>query len=154
MSTSSEATPIETLQADIKTAMKAKDKDRLSTLRMLLSALKNAQIDGGEALDQTQFERLVQKSIKQRQDAASQYRDGGREELAAKEEAEITILEHYLPEQVSDDAIRAAIEAFVAEKGLSGPKAMGPVMGAMRARFGTSAEGATISRIAKAVLAS
>ena len=87
--------------------------------------------------------------MKQRQEAASQYRKGNRPELAAKEEAEIGFLEVYLPDQVGEEEIRQAVEAFITAENLSGPRDMGKVMKAMIEKFDNSADGATISRIAK-----
>ncbi|HEY4590554.1 MAG TPA: GatB/YqeY domain-containing protein, partial [Thermoanaerobaculia bacterium] len=107
----------------------------------------------GSEVDEAGFVSLVRKAIKQREESISQYRKGNREELAAKEEAEIKLLEPYLPAQVDEGQIRAAIEETVAAKGLSGPAAIGPIMKEMLARFGSSADGATINRIAREVLA-
>jgi hypothetical protein len=145
--------PQQRIEADVKAAMKGQEKERLSTLRMLLTEIKNERIRRGSEVDEADFVSLVRKSIKQREDAASQYRAGQREELAAKEEAEIKVLEGYLPAQVDEGQVRAAIEELVAARGLSGPAAIGPVMKEMLARFGASADGATINRIAREVLA-
>ena len=145
--------PQQRIEADLKAAMKAGEKDRLSTLRMLLTEIKNERIRRGSEVDEAGFVSLVRKSIKQREDSVSQYRAGGREELAAKEEAEIKVLEAYLPVQVDAGQIRAAIEELVSSRGLSGPAAIGPVMKEMLARFGSSADGATINRLAREVLA-
>ena len=145
--------PQDTIQNDLKTALKAGDKERVATLRLLLTAIKNERIDSGAEVDETTFSRLVRKAVKQRNDSATAYRDGGREELAAKEEREAKILEDYLPQAVDEDELRSAIEAFVAAEGLSGPQGIGPVMKTMMSRFGARADGATISRIAKSVLA-
>ena len=145
-------TPLETLQADLKEALKARDADRLSTLRLLLTAVKNEEIEKGEALDQDTFLKVVQRAIKQRKDSVAQYKKGGRDELAAQEESEIEILATYLPAQASEEDIRAAVEAIIAEKNLSGPQAMGAVMGAVMAQLGASADGGTVSRIARQVL--
>ena len=146
------STPQETLQNDIKTAMRAREKDRLTTLRMLLSAVKNERIEKQAELDDDDFQVVVKRLIKQRKDSATQYRDGGREELAAKEEAEIEILEAYLPAQADEAEIRAAVAELIAAEGLSGPKAIGPIMRAMMQRFGASADGGTINRIARDLL--
>lgn len=146
--------PQQRIEADVKTAMKSGEKEKLSTLRMLLTEIKNERIRRkGEEVDEAGFVSLVRKAIKQREDSVSQYRQGGREELAAKEEAEIRILEAYLPAQVDEGQIRAAIEELVASRGLSGPAAIGPIMKEMLARFGSSADGATINRIARETLA-
>jgi uncharacterized protein YqeY len=104
-------------------------------------------------VDEAGFVGLVRKAIKQREESAAQYKTGGRPELAAKEEAEAKILAGFLPAQVDEGQIREAIAALVAEKGLSGPAAIGPVMKEMLARFGSSADGGTINRIAREVLA-
>lgn len=144
--------PQQRIEADVKAALKAGEKEKLSTLRMLLTEIKNERIRRGSEVDEAGFVSLVRKSIKQREDAASQYRAGRREELAAKEEAEIKVLEAYLPAQADEGQIRAAIEELVAARGLAGPAAIGPVMKEMLARFGSSADGATINRIAREVL--
>lgn len=146
-------TPQQRIEADVKTAMKSGDKERLGTLRMLLTEIKNERIRRGEDVDEAGFVSLVRKAIKQREEASTQYRNGGREELAAKEDSEAKMLADYLPAQVDEGQIRTAIEGFVAEKGLSGPAAMGQVMKEMIARFGSSADGATINRITREVLA-
>lgn len=133
--------------------MKSGEKEKLSTLRMLLTEIKNERIRRGGDVDEAGFVSLVRKAIKQREEAATQYRNGGREELAAKEESEQKLLSSYLPAQVDEGQIRAAVEEIVAAKGLSGPAAMGPIMKEVLARFGSSADGATINRIAREVLA-
>ena len=137
----------------MKTAMKSGEKEKLSTLRMLLTEIKNERIRRGSDVDEAGFVSLVRKAIKQREESALQYRNGGREELAAKEESELKMLSGYLPAQVDEGQIRAAIEEVVDAKGLSGPAAMGPIMKEVLARFGSSADGATINRIAREVLA-
>lgn len=146
--------PQQRIEADVKTAMKSGEKEKLSTLRMLLTEIKNERIRRkGEEVDEAGFISLVRKAIKQREDSISQYRQGGREELAAKEEAEMKMLEAYLPAQVDEGQIRAAIEELVAARGLSGPASIGPIMKEMLARFGSSADGSTINRLAKEALA-
>jgi len=144
--------PVDRIQTELKDALKARDTVRRDTLRLLLTALKNEQIARGEALDDNAFQAITKRLVKQRRESAQQFRAGGRDELADQEEAEIGVLEIYLPHQASDDEIRAAIEALVAEQGWSGPRAMGPLMQAMIARFGATADGKTISRIAREVL--
>ena len=146
------STPQETIQNDLKEALKAKQADRVGTLRLLLSEIKNEKIRAGAEVDDEAFARLVRKAVKQRQDSAEQYRKGDREELAATEEREIEILSDYLPQQVGEDEIRAAIEEVVAAQGLSGPRGIGPVMKAMLERFGSAADGKTINQIARKVL--
>lgn len=147
------STPQETIQNDLKTAMKAGEKERVGTLRMLLTEIKNERIRAGEEVDQDRFVALVRKAVKQRQEAAEQFRAGGRTEMADKEEREAAHLEAYLPAQASEAAIRAAIEDLVAAEGLEGPAAIGRVMKAMIERFGAGADGRTINQIARQVLA-
>lgn len=145
-------TPQQRIEADLKTAMKAGEKERLSTLRMLLTEIKNERIRRGSDVDEPGFVSLVRKAIKQREEASLQYRNGHREELAAKEDSEAKMLAAYLPAQVDEGQIRDAVAALVAERGLSGPAAIGPVMKEMLARFGSAADGAVINRIAREVL--
>jgi uncharacterized protein YqeY len=140
------------LEADVKAAMKASDKERLSTLRMLLSAVKNERIARGSEVDEAAFASITRKAIKQREEAAEQYRKGDRPELAEKEEREGQLLAAYLPAQIGEEQIRAAIAALVAERGLAGNAAMGQIMKEMIARFGAAADGAVISRVAREVL--
>ena len=146
------STPQERILADVKEALKAKQKERLSTLRMLLAEIKNEKIRAGGEVDDDTFARLVKKAVKRCQDSAEQFEKGDRAELAAKEKREAEILSAYLPQQVGEDEIRRAVEEFVAGEGLSGPRDIGPVMKAMVARFGSSADGRTINRIARQVL--
>ena len=141
------------VETDVKAAMKSGEKEKLSTLRMLLTEIKNERIRRGSEVDEPGFVALVRKSVKQREESITQYQQGGREELAQKERAEIVVLSAYLPPQVDEAEIRAAIEELVAERGLSGPAAMGVVMKEVLAKFGSSADGGTINRIAREVLA-
>jgi uncharacterized protein len=146
-------TPQQRIEADVKAAMKSGEKEKLSTLRMLLSEIKNERIRKGSDVDEAGFVSLVRKTIKQREESATQYRKGNREDLAAKEESEKELLTSFLPAQVDEEQIRAAIQALVDERGLSGPAAIGVVMKEMLARFGSSADGSTINRIARESLA-
>jgi uncharacterized protein YqeY len=146
-------TPQQQIEQDLTAAMKAREKEKVSTLRLLLTAIKNERIRLGEEIDEATFLNLVQKSIKQRQDSIEQYRQGKREDLAAKEEQEAEILAVYLPPPVDEEEIRAAIEEFVAAEGLVGVKGMGAVMKEMLARFSGRTDGGTVNRIARDVLA-
>jgi len=146
-------TPQQRIEADLKAAMKAGEKERLSTLRMLLTDIKNEKIRRLGEVDEAGLVSLVRKAIKQREEAAAQYKTGGREELAAKEESEARMLAEYLPAQVDEGQIRAAIQELVAARGLAGPAAIGPIMKEMLARFGSAADGSTINRIAREALA-
>ncbi|HBL29644.1 MAG TPA: glutamyl-tRNA amidotransferase [Acidobacteria bacterium] len=145
-------TPQQRIEADVKAAMKAGKKEDLSTLRMLLTEIKNERIRRQAEVDEDAFVSLVRKAIKQREEAAAQFHKGGRAELAAKEESEKAFLATYLPAQVDEAQIRAAIAEVVAARGLSGPAAIGPIMKEMLARFGSAADGATINRLAREAL--
>lgn len=145
-------TPQQQIEADLKSAMKAGDKERLSTLRMLLTEIKNERIRAGSEVDERTLVSLVRKGIKQRHESAEQFRNAGREETAAKEEREAAILEEYLPKQAGEGEIRRAVEELAAEQGLAGPQDLGKVMRPMIERFGATADGATLQRIAREVL--
>ncbi len=142
----------ERIETDLKEALKAGEKTRVSTLRLLLSSIVNEQIRIGGELDESAFLGLVRKGIKQRQESAQQFRQGGREELAAKEESEAEVLAAYLPPEASEEELRAAVRQILEQQGLSGPGAIGPVMKAMMARFAGRADGGAINRIAREVL--
>ena len=144
--------PHDTIQSEIRDALKAGDKERLSTLRLLLSAIKNEKIRTGEEVDQETFLQLVRKAIKQRKDSVEQYRKGNRDELADKEQREADILSAYLPPQVDEDELREAIAALVEDQGLSGPAAIGAIMKTMMPKYAGRADGATINKIARELL--
>ena len=146
------STPGEKIQEEVRAALKAGDKERVATLRLLSNAIHNEEIRAGDKVDETGFLKLVRKAIKQRRDSAEQYRAGGRPELADKEEREAEILGAYLPAEASEDEIRAAIEALVADQGLAGKAGIGAVMKAMMARFSGRADGAVINRLAREIL--
>ena len=145
-------TPREQLEVEIRDALKAGEKQRLATLRLLLTAVNNERIKQGEEVDDSGFMRLVQKAIKQRRDSADQYRKGGREELADNEDAEAEILAGYLPPAVDENELEQAIAGFIEQEGLSGPAAIGRVMKEMMAKFSGRTDGGTINRIAREVL--
>lgn len=141
------------ISADLKTAMKAGDKERLATLRLLLTAIQNERIAAGSAVDDEKLMTLVQRAVKQRRESADAYRSGGREEAAVREEREIAILEEYLPAQVDEETLRGAVRELVEAEGLEGPQAIGQVMKALLPRFAGRTDGATLSRIAREELA-
>ena len=144
--------PQETIEADLRTALKAREKDRVPTLRLLLAAITNERIKIGEEVGEEAFLGLVRKAIKQRRDSAEQYRKGDREELAAQEDREAAILAAYAPPEAEEGELRTAIQELVAAEGLAGPAGIGPVMKAMMARFSGRADGGTINRIAREIL--
>lgn len=140
----------DTIVADLTAAMKAKDADKVSVLRMVKAALMNRQIDKGGELTDDEITKALQTLVKQRRDSAEQYENAGRSELASKENAEIAFIEAYLPQSASDDEIAAAVEAAVAETGASSMKDMGTVMKAAMANLaGKSADGKKVSEAVK-----
>lgn len=142
------------IQDDIKAAMRAREQDKLATLRMLSAAIKQREVDERIELSDGDVLSLVEKLIKQRRDAAKQYEDGGRPELAEKEVAEASLLEVYLPAQLSDDELNALLDACIAEAGASGPQDMGKVMGLIKPRAAGQADMGKVSQLVKARLTS
>ncbi len=135
-------------------AMKAKDADKLSTLRMVKANLMNRKIEKGSELTDEEVTKALQSLVKQRRDSIEQYENAGRTELAAKEAAEIAVIEVYLPQAATQDEVNAAVEAAVAETGASSMKDMGNVMKAAMAHLaGKSADGRMVSEAVKARLA-
>lgn len=138
---------------DMKSAMRAKETDRLSTIRMLLAAIKQKEVDERITVDDAQAVALVDKLIKQRKDSVAAYQQAGRTDLADKESGEITVLQAYLPQRLSADEVAAEVRAIVAELGASGPGDMGKVMGAAKAKLAGKAEMAAVSAAVKQALA-
>ncbi len=147
---------LQQIEKDLTEAMKAKDETKISTLRMLKSALHNWQIAGKKALpagrqepQETDILALIQKEIKSRKDSIEMYQKGGRQELAAKEEKEIEILQKYLPEPASVDEIRSKIKKTIVKVGATGPQDIGKVMGPLMAELKGKADGGLVSKIVK-----
>lgn len=138
---------------DMKAAMRAKDSDRLSTIRMLLAACKQREVDERIVLDDAAVVGIVDKLIKQRRDSIAAFEQGGRTDLAAKEGAEVKVLEAYLPERLSADQIGVEVRALVAELGAAGPGDMGRVMAAAKGRLAGKADMGQVSAAVKAALA-
>ncbi|WP_458759983.1 GatB/YqeY domain-containing protein [Afipia sp. TerB] len=140
----------------VKEAMKAKDERKLSTLRMINSSIKNADIDargqGKQPLSDDDILGLLQKMIKQRQESVELYDKGGRAELAAQERAEIAVISAYLPKQMSEDEVKAAIAATISETGAAGMKDMGKVIGALKAKYAGQMDFGKASGLVKAAL--
>jgi uncharacterized protein len=138
---------------DLTSAMKARDKARTGALRMLVASIKNAAVAEGKGpqgeLDDDAIIRLVQTETKRRREAATAFRDGGREDQALAEEAEAAVYEAYLPAQLSDDELAAAVDAAIAEVGADGPQAMGQVMKAVMPKVQGRADGSRVSAIVK-----
>ena len=140
----------EKIQSQMSDAMRNKDQLRLSVLRMMKSAVKLKEVEKMKPLEDNEVIGVLITLVKQRKDSVEQFRSGGREELAQKEEAEIKIIEEYLPAAASEDDIRRAIEEAVAETSASSMKDMGKVMKAARERLaGKTADGARVSQMVK-----
>jgi len=138
---------------DMKAAMRAKDAARLSAIRLLLAAIKQKEIDERIALDDAQVLATVERLLKQRRESIAQYEQAGRDDLAAKERFEADVLAAYLPAQLSDAEVDAAIAAAIAESGAAGPKDMGRVMGLLKLRLAGRADMAAVSARVKSRLA-
>ncbi|RDI22083.1 GatB/YqeY domain-containing protein [Pseudacidovorax intermedius] len=138
---------------DMKTAMRAKEAERLATIRLLLAAMKQKEVDERIELDDAAVVGVIDKMIKQRKDSITAFNQAGRTELADKEAAEIAVLEAYLPQRLGADEIAAEVKAIVAELGASGPGDMGKVMGAAKQRLAGKAEMGQVSAAVKAALA-
>lgn len=143
----------EQIISDLTAAMKAKDADRLGTLRMVKANLMNRQIEKGAELTDEEVAKALQSLVKQRRDSIEQYENAGRSELAAKEATEIAVIEVYLPKAATDEEIAAAVEAAVVETGASSMKEMGTVMKAALANLaGKTVDGKAVSEAVKARL--
>ncbi|MET0312121.1 MAG: GatB/YqeY domain-containing protein [Burkholderiaceae bacterium] len=138
---------------DMKAAMRAKDTERLGTIRLLTAAMKQKEVDERVELDDAAVVAIVDKLIKQRKDSIEAFEKAGRQDLADKEASEMKVLQVYLPARLSADEVAAEVKAIVAELGASGPGDMGKVMGAVKARFAGKAEMGQVSAAVKAALA-
>ena len=139
--------------SDLTVSMKAQDAPRTSTLRMVKAAMMNREIEKGGELDDEEMSKLLRSLVKQRRDSVEQYEKGGRKDLADKENAEIGIIEVYLPQAASQEEIEAAVSAAIAETGASSMKDMGRVMKTAQAALkGKNADGRILSEIVKAKL--
>ena len=143
----------QTLLSDLKEAMKTKDSLKVDTLRLIVSEIKNKEIDLREELGDEAVTALLTTQIKKRKEAAKMYEEGGRTDLKEKEEKEIAIIQVYLPEQVSEDELKQRIQAVIAETGAQGPKDMGKVMKVVVSEFKGRAEGDQIRNIVSKLLA-
>jgi uncharacterized protein len=137
---------------DMKAAMKAKEADRLLTIRSLLAACKQREVDERIVLDDAAVIAILDKLIKQRKDSITAFEQGGRSDLVAKESAELKVLEAYLPQRLSAAEIGAAVSAIVAELGASGPADMGKVMAAAKTKLAGQAEMGLVSAAVKQAL--
>jgi uncharacterized protein YqeY len=142
----------ERITEDMKTAMRAKEADRLSTIRMLLAACKQKEVDERIELDDTAVIGIVDKLIKQRKDSIAAFQQAGRTDLVDKETAEVAVLTAYLPQRLSNDEIQAEIATLVAKLGAAGPGDMGKVMGAAKAKLAGKADMGQVSAAVKQAL--
>jgi hypothetical protein len=137
------------INEDMKAAMRAKDSARLSAIRMLLAAVKQKEVDERIVADDAAVTSIVEKLIKQRKDSIEQFEKAGRTDLVDKERAELTLLVGYLPQQMSDAELEAAVETAIAELAASGPQAMGKVMAVLKPRIAGRAEMSRASTLVK-----
>jgi uncharacterized protein YqeY len=140
---------------DVKAALLGGDRFRADVLRGLKAVILNEEVAKGkrdEGLDDATIEQLIAKEVKKRLDSVQQYTDANRPELAEAEQNEAAVLEAYLPEQLSEDEIKKAVDETIAALGVSGPQAMGQVIGAVKGKLGNTADGATVARLVKEAL--
>ena len=142
----------ERITDDMKQAMRAKDANRLSTIRMLLAAIKQKEVDERIQVDDAQTVAIVDKLIKQRRDSIDAYQKAGRDDLALRETAEVTVLSAYLPQRASDDEVASEIDAALEATGAAGPQDMGRVMAVLKSRLAGRADMGLVSAQVKARL--
>ncbi len=140
------------LTEDMKTAMRAKDQVSLSTIRLINAAIKQFEVDERTEADDAKVISILTKMVKQRKDSAKIYTEAGRQDLADKENAEIEILNRYLPQMMSAEEIKTVVEAAIAETGASGMADMGKVMGVLKTRLAGKADMGEVNKVLKAVL--
>lgn len=150
----SDETLAQTIRAAMKAAMKAKDKERLATIRLILAEFKRIEVDERIEVDDARALAVLDKMVKQRRDSATQYTDAGRDELAAQENAEIAVIQEYLPAQLSDDELNAMVDAAIAGVDASGMAAMGAVMGQLKPQLQGRADVGAVSKLVKERLSS
>ncbi|MBN3767467.1 GatB/YqeY domain-containing protein [Burkholderia sp. Ac-20365] len=137
---------------DMKAAMRARETERLGTIRLLLAAIKQREVDDRVELDDAAVTAVVDKMIKQRKDSIAQFETAGRTDLVDKEKAELDVLSAYMPEQLSDAEIAAEVQAAVAQVGAAGPQDMGKVMGVLKPKLAGKADMTAVSAQVKAAL--
>jgi uncharacterized protein YqeY len=143
----------QTLIEDMKTAMKAGEKERLGVIRLVNAAIKQKEVDERVELDDAAVIAVLGRMLKQRRDSVSQYEAAGREDLAAVERAEIAVIEGYLPAQMDEAAINAEIDAAIATTGAAGPADMGKLMGALKPKLAGKADMGLVSKLVRQKLA-
>lgn len=143
----------EQLLADLKDAMRQGDQRRKLAIRAVRAAITNAEVERRRSLTEDEILALIAKEVKQRRDSIAQFRKGGREDLVAQEQAEIEVLERYLPRQLSTDEIRAEAQRVIGEVGATSPRDMGRVMGKLMPAMRGRADGGQVSHIVRELLA-
>jgi len=138
---------------DMKAAMRAKESERLATIRLLIAEIKRKEVDERIELTDTQVLAVVEKMIKQRKDSITQFENGGRQDLADKEKSELAVLSTYMPAGLSDEEIAAEVAAAVAASGAAGPQDMGKVMGILKPKLAGRADMTAVSAQVKKALA-
>jgi uncharacterized protein YqeY len=142
----------EQIKADIKAAMRAKETAKRDTLRNLSAAIKQIEVDERKELSDAEVEAVLTKYAKQREDALTQFKEAGRDDLVAKEEAELALVRSYLPEPLSDEELKSAVETLVEKLGATSMKDMGKIMGAVKKEYGSRADGGKVNKIVKEIL--
>lgn len=138
---------------DMKAAMRAKDSERLSTIRLLIAEIKRKEVDERVEVDDVQVVAIVEKMIKQRKDSITQFENGGRQDLADKEKSELAVLSTYMPAGLSDEEVAAEVAAAIAASGAAGPQDMGKVMGILKPKLAGRADMTAVSAQVKKALA-
>lgn len=146
---SDEASLVDTIKAAVRAAMKARDKERLATLRLIQAEFKRIEVDERIEVDDARALAVLDKMVKQRRDSAQQYADAGRDELAAKENAEIDVIQEYLPAQLGEDELAAMIDTAIASVDAQGMAAMGPVMAQLKPQLAGRADMGAVSQLVK-----
>lgn len=144
------------IQDDIKAAMKARDKERLEALRYLMSALKDYEVDKGlreQGIDDEAALGIIQSAVKKRRDSIEQFRNAGRDDLVAREQAGLDVISAYMPAQMGEQELRELIAEIIQSTGASGPSDMGKVMGAIMPRVKGKADGGMVNRLVREALA-
>jgi len=137
------------IQEDVKAAMRSKDKERLQTLRLITAAIKQKEVDERIELDDAAILTVLEKMLKQRKDSIEQFGKAGRDDLIAKEEAEVVVIQEYMPEQMSEAEIAAIVDAAVASTGAESMKDMGKVMGQVKPQVAGKADMSVVSKLVK-----
>ncbi len=142
----------EKITEDMKAAMRAKESDKLATIRLLTAAIKQREVDERIELSDDQVLAVIEKMIKQRKDSITQFEAGGRQDLADIEKAEMAVLSAYMPAQMSEAEVQAEVQAAVAQVGAAGPQDMGKVMGVLKGKLAGRADMTAVSGMVKAAL--